>query len=78
MAQSRQAIQARISSVSSTKKITKAMQLIASSKLTRQRQIMEENRSYAQGLQELFTMVHVFPLQRPYWSVPVPFFRTSI
>ena len=57
MAQSRQAIQARISSVSSTKKITKAMQLIASSKLTRQRQIMEENRSYAQGLQELFTMV---------------------
>ena len=26
-------------------------------KLTRQRQIMEENRSYAQGLQELFTMV---------------------
>lgn len=57
MAQSRQAIQARINSVSSTKKITKAMQLIASSKLTRQRQIMEENRSYAQGLQELFTMV---------------------
>ena len=51
MAQSRQAIQARISSVSSTKKITKAMQLIASSKLTRQRQIMEENRSYAQGLE---------------------------
>ena len=57
MAQSRQAIQARINSVSSTKKITKAMQLIASSKLTRQRQIMEENRNYAQGLQELFTMV---------------------
>lgn len=57
MAQSRQAIQARINSVSSTKKITKAMQLIASSKLTRQKQIMEENRSYAQGLQELFTMV---------------------
>ena len=57
MAQSRQAIRARISSVNSTKKITKAMQLIASSKLTRQRQIMEENRSYAQGLQELFTMV---------------------
>ncbi len=57
MAQSRQAIQARINSVSSTKKITKAMQLIASSKLTRQKQIMEENRSYAQGLQELFAMV---------------------
>lgn len=57
MAQSRQAIQARINSVSSTKKITKAMQLIASSKLTRQKQVMEENRSYAQGLQELFTMV---------------------
>ncbi|MDO4467172.1 MAG: F0F1 ATP synthase subunit gamma, partial [Bacillota bacterium] len=44
MAQSRQAIQSRIQSVDSTKKITKAMQLVASSKLTRQKQLMEENR----------------------------------
>lgn len=57
MAQSRQAIQGRIASVSSTKKITKAMQLIAASKLTRQKELMAQNRTYAQGLQELFTMV---------------------
>ncbi len=57
MAQSRQAIQGRIASVSSTKKITKAMQLIAASKLTRQKELMIENRVYAKGLQELFTMV---------------------
>ena len=47
MAQSRQAIQARIKSVDSTKKITKAMQLVASSKLTKQKLAMEENREYA-------------------------------
>jgi len=37
MAASRQDIKARIASVDSTKKITKAMQLVASSKLTIQR-----------------------------------------
>ena len=57
MAQSRQVIQARIKSVDSTKKITKAMQLVASSKLTRQKQAMEENREYALALQELLTLV---------------------
>ena len=57
MAQSRQAIQARIKSVDSTKKITKAMQLVASSKLTKQKQIMEANREYAQALQQLLTLV---------------------
>lgn len=57
MAQNRQAIQARIRSVDSTKKITKAMQLVASSKLNRQKQLMEENRVYASALQELMTLV---------------------
>ena len=42
MAQSRQDILARINSVDSTKKITKAMQLVASSKLTKQRESMEK------------------------------------
>lgn len=57
MAQSRQAIQARIKSVDSTKKITKAMQLVASSKLTKQKLAMEENREYADALQHLLTLV---------------------
>ena len=37
--------------------ITKAMQLVASSKLNRQKQLMEENRVYASALQELMTLV---------------------
>lgn len=57
MAQNRQAIQARIRSVDSTKKITRAMQLVASSKLNRQKQLMEQNREYASALQELLTLV---------------------
>lgn len=57
MAQNRQAIQARIHSVDSTKKITRAMQLVAASKLNRQKQLMEDNREYAKALQELLTLV---------------------
>ena len=57
MAQNRQAIQARIRSVDSTKKITRAMQLVASSKLNRQKQLMEENREYASALQHLLSLV---------------------
>ena len=57
MAQNRQAIQARIRSVDSTKKITRAMQLVAASKLNRQKQVMEENREYASALSELLTVV---------------------
>lgn len=57
MAQSRQAIQSRIQSVDSTKKITKAMQLVAASKLTRQKQMMEDNREYAAALEELLQVV---------------------
>ena len=51
MAQSRQAIQSRIRSVESTRKITRVMQLIASTELTKQRRRMEENREYANGLE---------------------------
>lgn len=57
MAQSRQEIQSRIASVDSTKKITKAMQLVASSKLTKQRSAMERNREYASALQELLNLI---------------------
>ncbi len=57
MAQSRQAIQARIASVNSTKKITRAMQLVASSKLTKQKNAMENNRPYSESLQRLLTAV---------------------
>lgn len=52
MAQGKLAIKARIRSVDSTKKITKAMQLVASSKLKRQKEFMEENREYAHYLKE--------------------------
>lgn len=53
MAESRQAIKNRIRSVESTEKITRVMQLIASTELTKQRRRMEENREYAKGLEEL-------------------------
>ena len=57
MAQSRQDILARIASVDSTKKITKAMQLVASSKLTKQKDAMERNRVYASNLDTMLTLV---------------------
>ena len=47
MAAGKLEIKARIRSVESTKKITKAMQLVATSKLKKQKQYMEENRDYA-------------------------------
>ena len=40
-------LKARIRSIESTKKITKAMQLVAASKLKKQRLLMEENKTYA-------------------------------
>lgn len=52
MAAGKLAIKARIRSVDSTRKITKAMQLVASSKLKKQKQYMEENREYAYYLKE--------------------------
>lgn len=47
------AIKARIRSVDSTMKITKAMQLVATSKLKKQKTYMEENREYAFYLKEI-------------------------
>ena len=52
MAQSSQALRTRIKSVNSTRKITKAMEMIANAKLFKQRQRMEANRDYAQKLQD--------------------------
>lgn len=52
MAQSKQALRARIKSVNSTRKITKAMEMIANAKLFKQRNRMEANRYYAQRLQD--------------------------
>lgn len=57
MAASKQAIKTRIASVASTKKITNAMQMVASSKLNKTRNAMEKNREYATSLQEVLGMV---------------------
>ena len=50
MSQSQQALRTRIRSVNSTKKITRAMEMIANAKLFRERSRMEADRSYAQRL----------------------------
>lgn len=52
-----QAIKSRIASVDSTKKITNAMQLVASAKLNKTKARMEANREYAESLHELLCMV---------------------
>ncbi|MEE8808528.1 MAG: ATP synthase F1 subunit gamma [Lactimicrobium sp.] len=52
MSQSKQALRSRIKSVNSTKKITRAMEMIANAKLFKQRSKMESNREYAQRLQD--------------------------
>ena len=51
MAQNKQALKSRIRSIKATMKITSAMELIANSKLAKQRNIMEKNREYAEVLQ---------------------------
>ncbi len=48
MAQGMQALKSRIKSVSATKKIISAMELISNSKLQKMRNLMEKNREYAQ------------------------------
>ena len=52
MAQSKQALRSRIKSVRSTRKITKAMEMIANAKLFKQRNMVEANRIYTERLQE--------------------------
>ena len=55
MAQSKQALRSRIRSIKNTRKITKAMEMIANAKLFKQRRRMEENREYAE---RLYASVH--------------------
>lgn len=50
MAANKQALKARIRSVKATKKITSAMELIATSKLQKQKNMMEANRLYSSTL----------------------------
>ena len=57
MAQSKQALKSRIRSVKSTKKITKAMELIATTKLQKQKKMMESNREYASYLKETISEI---------------------
>jgi F-type H+-transporting ATPase subunit gamma len=52
MSQSKQALRTRIKSVDSTRKITRAMEMIANAKLFKQRAKMEANKEYAQRLQD--------------------------
>jgi F-type H+-transporting ATPase subunit gamma len=57
MAQQLRAIKRRISSVKSTQKITRAMELIASSRIIRAQQRVEAARPYAEQMRELMAAV---------------------
>lgn len=57
MPQNKQALKRRIRSVSATKKITSAMEMIATSKLAKQKTRMETNRIYANTLYHTFHRV---------------------
>jgi F-type H+-transporting ATPase subunit gamma len=57
MPANKQALKRRIRSVKATKKITSAMELIAASKLQRQKNLMEANRLYASTLHETINKV---------------------
>lgn len=52
MAENKQAIKARIKSITATMKITSAMKLIANAKLAKQRKAMEKNKEYARVLND--------------------------
>ncbi len=53
----KQALKARIKSIKTTHKITSAMELIASAKLNRQKNVMFENRVYASSLQDVLRAI---------------------
>ena len=57
MAQGKQALKGRIRSVSATRKITSAMELIANAKLQKQRTQMEKNREYADTLRQIMSQI---------------------
>ncbi len=53
MAGNKSAIKSRIKSINSTKKITGAMELISNVKLTKNRNTMEKNRTYADAIEDM-------------------------
>lgn len=57
MAQSKQALKGRIRSIRATKKITSAMKLVATSKLQRQKNLMEKNKEYATYLKDMVARI---------------------
>ena len=57
MGASQLAIKSRIRSVDSTMKITKAMQLVAASKYTRQKERMKQNKEYVHYLKEVLEQI---------------------
>ena len=57
MAQGKQALKSRIRSVQATKKITKAMELVSTSKLQKQKNMMEANREYASYLKDTVSQI---------------------
>ena len=68
MGASQLAIKSRIRSVDSTMKITKAMQLVAASKYTRQKERMKQNKEYATYLKEVLEQIlaNLTTLDNPY------------
>ena len=57
MGQSMQTIKRRIRSIGSTMKITKAMELVATSKLQKQKQLMEQNKEYTNHLYKTISRI---------------------
>ncbi|MGL5541230.1 MAG: ATP synthase F1 subunit gamma [Erysipelotrichaceae bacterium] len=57
MAQGKLALKSRIRSVDSTRKITKAMQLVATSKLKKQRMLLDANKEYATELKKSVELI---------------------
>lgn len=68
MAQGKLALKSRIRSVDSTRKITKAMQLVATSKLKKQRDVRDANHEYAHYLKESVSQIigSLDSLEHPY------------
>ena len=57
MGQSMQTIKRRIRSIGSTMKITKAMELVATSKLQKQKQLMEQNKEFTNHLYKTISRI---------------------
>ena len=64
-------IKARMKSVQSTMQITKAMELVATSKLRRAKEKVERARPFAQTLREAITLIeHATDTKDSVWSKP--------